>query len=377
MEIPLCIPHLNQEELNLVKEVLESGWLAHGPKNKQFEKEFAQYHGVKHAFSLNSCTSALQLAIQGQDLRGEIIVPSFTFVASANAIITAGCKPVFVDVEYDTCNIDPAKIEEKITPQTKAIMPVHYAGQVCKMDEIIEIAERYNLKIIEDSAECLGGEYKNRRAGTFGVGCFSFFPTKNITSGEGGMLTTNDEKIAEKIIALRGHGISSSTFEREKKEKPWFRAATYPGYNYRLCNVLAAIGLAQLRKLHEMNNLRRKHAEYLNRNLIFDGLTLPVELKECRHVYQMYTVKVSEMIDRTKFVLELRKKGIGANVHFDPPVHLQPFYKNGELYAKDLSVTERLSKSIVTLPMFPQLTKEQLDYMVDCIGEIIKRCKNR
>src|SRR3989344_6438765 len=233
-KIPLCIPDIGDEEVNSVKEVLKSGWLVHGPKTKEFEKKFAGYTGTKKAISVNSCTSALQLVIQALGLKGEIIVPSFTFVASANAIVTAGCKPVFCDIDYDTCNIDPKKIEEKITKKTSAIMVVHYAGQSCEMDKIMEIAKKHNLVVIEDSAECIGGTFYGKKAGSFGIGCFSFFPTKNMTTGEGGMITLNDEKLAEKIKALSVHGILSTTFEREKKEKPWLRAASYAGYNYRM-----------------------------------------------------------------------------------------------------------------------------------------------
>lgn len=374
MNIPLCKPDMGEEEIKLVKEVLNSGWLAHGPKSKQFEESFAKYISTKYATSLNSCTSALQLAIQVQNITGEVIVPSFTFVASANAIVTAGAKPVFVDIEYDTCNIDPSKIKKAITKKTQAIMPVHFAGQSCRMDEVMEIAEKYNLKVIEDSAECLGGEYKGKKAGAFGIGCFSFYPTKNITTGEGGMLTTNDEKLAKKVGALKAHGISSSAFERERKDKPWLRAAMYAGYNYRMCDILAAIGIAQLKKLDKMNELRRKHANYLNKNLSsIKEINIPIELNECKHVYQMYTIKLNEKIDRTKFISKLKEKGIGASVHFDPPVHMQPFYDS--LAHNDLKVTEKISRTIVTLPMFPQLKKEELDFMISSIEEALKALK--
>jgi perosamine synthetase len=372
MKIPLCVPDLGEEELALVKEVLDSGWLAHGPYNKLFEAEFAKYIGVKHAVTLNSCTAALQLALQTQKITGEVIVPSFTFVASANAIITAGAKPVFVDIDYDTCNIDPSKIEAKITSRTQAIMPVHYAGQACRMDEIMDIAERRGLRVIEDSAETIGGTYKGKKTGNFGIGCFSFYPTKNMTTGEGGVLTTDDDKIAELARTYRGHGISSSTFEREKKEQPWLRSASLPGYNFRLCDILAAIGVAQLRKLDDMNERRRQHAAYLNSKLQIEGIELPVELLECKHVYQMYTIKLADGIDRTAFLKFLRDKEIGASVHFDPPVHLQHYYRAGSFDTRELKVTEMVAKRIVTLPMYPTMTREQLDFMVGNIYEAIK-----
>lgn len=373
MNIPLCIPNIGEEELSEVKKVLDSGWLAHGPKTKEFEEEFAKYISVKNAVSVNSGTSALQLAIKSLNKHGEIIVPSFTFVASVNAIINADCKPVFADIKYDTCNIDPADVKKKVTSRTIAIMPVHYAGQACEMSKLIEISEKNNLEIIEDSAETIGGTYKDKKTGSFGIAnCFSFYPTKNITCGEGGMVTTDDKEIASKIATLKAHGISSSAYEREKKEKPWLRIADLAGFNYRLCDILAAIGLVQLKRLDKMNEARRKHAVYLNKNLDFEYIDLPVEQKDCKHVYQMYTIKVSNKIDRTKFVLELRKKGIGASVHFDPPVHLQSFYANKNY---KLPVTEKVANSIVTLPMYPQLKKEELDFVIESVKDVLKICK--
>jgi len=366
MKIPLCIPYIDEEEMALVKEVLDSGWLAHGPKTKQFEEVFAKYIGVKKAISVNSCTSALQLAIIAKELKGEIIVPSFTFMASANAIVTSGCKPVFADIDYKTCNIDPDEIRKKITEKTAAIMPVHFAGQSCDMKEIMEIAEKHNLVVIEDSAECIGGTFDNKKAGSFGIGCFSFYPTKNITTGEGGMLTTNDGKLAEKIAALKAHGVLTSTFERERERRPWLRAATYAGYNFRLCDVLSAIGIVQLKKLDKMNELRRKHAAYLNNELKgVEEIELPYESEKCKHVYQMYTIKLKN--NRDEFVMKLRENRIGASVHFDPPVHTQPFYKG----SYNLPVTEKVSEIILTLPMYPGLKKEQLKYIVDTIKGVI------
>ena len=371
-KIPLCVPDIDEEEIREVSEVLKSGWLVHGPKTKQFEEDFAKYIGAKKAISVNSCTSALQLVIQALGLKGEIIVPSFTFVASANAIVTAGCKPVFCDIDYYTCNIDVKKIEDKITDRTCAIMPVHYAGQSCDMDKIMEIAKKHNLIVIEDSAECIGGTYDGKKTGSFGIGCFSFFPTKNMTTGEGGMITLNDEKLAEKIKALSAHGILSSTFEREKKEKPWFRVASYAGYNYRMSDIQSVMGLVQMKKLEKMNDLRRNHAEYLNQGLRgIKGIILPLENEKSKHVYQMYTIKIHGM-DRNKIVMELRKRGIEANVHFDPPVHLQPYYIKLGYKEGDFPITEKVSKSIITLPMYPGLKKEQLDYMIKTIKELVK-----
>ena len=238
------------------------------------------------------------------------------------------------------------------------------------MDRIMEIANKHHLAVIEDSAETIGGEYKGQKVGSFAIGCFSFFPTKNITTGEGGMFTTNDDVLADKVKALIGHGISSTAFAREKSEKPWFRSASFAGYNFRMSNILAAIGVEQLKKLDEMNEKRRMHARYLNERLRdIDEIDLPVEDKCCKHVYQMYTIKVKNQY-RDNFVHQLRKKGIGASVHFDPPVHKQAYYMENGYGNVDLPVTEKVANSIVTLPMYPQLTQEELDTIISEIKAV-------
>lgn len=375
MKISLCLPNTDRKELKAIEKVLKSGWLTDGPKNTEFEKRFAEYIGVKRAVTLNSGTSALQLALEASSVKGEVILPGFTFVASANAIVNAGAIPVFADIDYNTCNIDPQDIIRKITPRTEAIMAVHFAGQSCKMDKIMEIARRHNLKVIEDSAETIGGTYKKRKTGSFGLGCFSFFPTKNITTGEGGMLTTNDNKIADEVKALAGHGIFKGTYKRQRENKPWFREAGEPGYNYRMSSLLAAMGVEQLKKLDFMNRRRRENAAYLNKRLKFDEIDLPVELKDCKHVYQMYTIKL-DGINRSKFITGLRRRGVMASVHFIPPVHLQGYYARTYKYKRgDLPVTDRVAETIVTLPMYPQLTKRKLDYMIDSISKVLYNAK--
>lgn len=367
--IPLCIPSIGADEIKAVNEVLKSGWLAHGPKNEEFEEAFAKFIGIKHAISMNSCTSALYLVIKALGIKGEVIVPSFTFVASVNAVVTAGADPVFVDIDYNTCNIDPSKIENSITNRTEAIMPVHFGGQSCDMKPIMKIACKLGLAVIEDSAETIGGEYNGKKTGSFGIGCFSFYPTKNITTGEGGILTTDDDQLAEKIRAMVGHGISSTTFKREKSERPWFRSAIYPGYNFRMSNILAVIGVEQIKKLGAMNQKRVEHSRYLNNRLKSVGVVdLPVESSSCKHVYQMYTVKIKG-INRDKFVHALNNEGIGASVHFDPPVHLQSYYKP-RFQNLNLPVTEKVAKTIVTIPMYPQLKKAELDKIAKAVISI-------
>ena len=374
MEVPLCVPDITEEDLARVDEVLRSGWLTHGPHTREFEAAFAGYLGVEHAVSMNSCASALYLAVLSLGIRGEIVMPSFTFVATANAAVAAGARPVFADVDYDTCNVDPAAVEAAITPRTEAIMPVHYAGQACDMDRLTEIARRHKLALIEDSAENTGGEFRGKKAGSFGIGCFSFYPTKNMTTGEGGMLTTDDAGLAETVRTYVGHGIASSTFAREKKERPWLRAATLPGYNFRLTNFQAALGLGQLERLDAMNARRREHAGWFTEHLRgVEGLDLPVEADDAVHVYQMYTVKLRGL-DRTTLLAELRGEGVGASVHFDPPVHQQPWYAARDEYRNaELPVTDRVAASIVTLPLYPGMTEEQREHVrsavIRAVGE--------
>lgn len=366
--IPLARPSITNKEIHNIIKVLKSGHLSSGKKVKEFEREFADYIGVKFALAVNSCASALQIAILVSDLKGEIILPSFTFVASANAIINAGCIPIFGDVDSDTRNIDFRSIEEKITKNTVAIMPVHFAGLSCSMDKITAIAKKHNLTVIEDSAEAIGAQYKGRKTGSWGIGCFSFFPSKNITTGEGGMITSNDEHFIEKARLLISHGISRDSLSRAY---PWYRNAICAGFNYRMTDMQAALGLVQLSRLDELNEKRRRNAFDLNSLLKeIDCIGLPVEPKGYRHVYQMYTIRLdSQRVCRDKLVLYLRDQNIEASVHFVPPVHLCSFFKNSSCGKYSLPVTERLSSTIITLPMYPQLAKSDLRR----ISSVLKR----
>jgi perosamine synthetase len=363
--IPLCIPDMDDSEVRAVAEVLKSGWLAHGPNNHEFEKMFAEYIGVPHAVSLNSCASALFLAVHASGIKGGVILPSFTFVASANAIVTGGAKCVFADIDYDTCCIDVKHVESLITRDTEAIMPVHYAGQAANMKAIAALAAKHKLKVIEDSAEAIGATIDGKQTGSWGIGCWSFYPTKNIATGEGGMLTTTDQALADKARAIAGHGVASSTWAREKKEKPWLRAATYPGFNFRMSNVLAALGVVQMKKLDRMNTARRKHAAQYNSLLKTEHFDLPVEAPGFIHTYQMYTLKLKG-VDRTKFLADLRGQGIGATVHFDPPVHTQPYYAETLGFGNlKLPVTDKVAATIVTLPMYPTMTESDVDFVAE------------
>lgn len=373
MKVPLCIPDITEDDVQRVAEVIRSGWLTDGPYNELLEADFGSYMGSKHAISLNSCTSALHLSLVGLGITGEVITPSFTWSSTANAIITAGAQPVFVDIDYATCNVDPTAIAAAVNSRTEAIMVVHYAGQVCDMDAILAIAERHGLAVIEDSAETIGGDRYGRKGGTFGTtGCYSFYATKNMTTGEGGMLVTDDTALAQRITTLASHGIPTSTLERESSSKPWLRAATLPGYNMRMTNFQAALGIGQLHRLDEMNNKRRRIAAWYDKELAkYDKLDLPIELEGNKHVYQMYTVKLTKG-NRDEFLIAMRERGVQASAHFDPPVHRQPYYE--DLLRKNnshLPITEQVARTIITLPLFPTMTEPQREQVVARIGDVI------
>lgn len=363
-DVPLCRPRIGPAESKAVLEVLESGWLAHGPKNHELEQQFRALTGAPFAIAMNSCTSALQLAIEARGIRGEVIVPSFTFVASANAVVTAGATPVLVDVDPITRCADPEAIAAAVGPRTEAVMVVHYGGQLADMEPIAKTCERHGLALVEDSAETIGSFYRGRPQGSWGDGCFSFFPTKNITTGEGGLLTTHDADVQRKARALIGHGIESTTLEREKAARPWLRAATFAGYNFRMSHLLATLGVEQMKRLEELNAGRRRVASrYLEELADLDGLELPVIADGRTHVWQMFTVVVREA-DRTELLRKLRSVGVGASVHFDPPVHLQPRYRDAKVGPGGLAHTEWLAEHIVTLPMDPGLDDADVDHVV-------------
>ncbi len=382
MHIPLCQTYFDESEFQLVQDALQSGWVTHGPYNTQFEAQFCQLLGVPHAISLNSCTAALFLALLAHDIRGEVILPAFTFVASANAVVTAGATPVLADIDPRTGTLAVDAIKAKITPRTEALMVVHFAGQTAAMDALASLAETHRLLLIEDSAETLNATFNGKQAGSFGVGCFSFFPTKNITTGEGGMLTTHDDHLAARVRALMAHGIPRITHERQQDTRPWFRDALYAGYNFRLSNILAALGTAQMKKLAEITQKRQQHAHQLSallQPLAQDGfLTLPYTQPQATHAFQMYTLQLTHAKGRDELVTYLKQQGIEASVHFQPPVHQHRYYQDyyrakPAYYTSDLDQTENLSACILTLPMYPGLNSAQLTYMADALHAYFKR----
>lgn len=371
--IPLSRPSFNKSEIDLVTNVMKSEWLTHGKYNQKFESNFNKKFKFRYSLTLNSCTSALELAIKVNNITGEVIVPSFTWVSSANAIVSSGAKPVFCDSDYQTRNVTLDNIKSVYTKKTQAIMVVHFGGQSCEMDKISKFCLKNNLYLIEDSAESIGGKWKGKYVGSWGIGCFSFFPTKNLTTGEGGLISTNNKIQWEKMKSIAAHGLLTQSIERENMGYNfWDRVAIYPGHNYRMSNILAAIGYIQLKKLDKFNNQRRKIASLYNKLLINLPLQIPVEHKNAYHVYQMYTITVEEKY-RDRLVNYLKKQGIGASVHFSPPLHLHPFYDRNFKTKQDLKNAVRLSKTIVTLPIYYQMTNKDVKSVCECIKIFFKK----
>jgi len=369
MQVPLSKHSLGDAEIAAAVAVMQGQWLSAHDKAAELERMVAEYVGVKHAVACNSCTSALWAVLMAADVCGEVILPSFTFAASANAVIRAGGTPVFVDIEESTRNIDPKAIEAAITPRTEAIMPVHFAGLPANMPEIMAIAEKHGLFVVEDAAECLGGAIKGKKAGSFGhAGCFSFFPTKNITCGEGGMVVTGDPVLAQDVRLLVTHGIVRD------KGLHWRRDTHVPGMNLRLSDILAAVGVEQMKRVDELNESRKRIAYGFDSILrCLPGFDCPVYDYGYTHTWQMYTILLEMPEWRDGFVKSLNERGIGASVHFDPPVHQQKWYV--EVYGEQsLPVTENVASRIVTLPIYPSMMRAEMQAVVDAVKEVAREC---
>jgi perosamine synthetase len=363
--IPLFKSNLDKYDFKAMTDSLKTGWLTHGKNNLIFEKNFAKYIGTKYAISMNSCTSALECALKVIKKKGEVIIPSWTWVSTANAVINTGNIPVFIDVDLNSRNVTADEIKKKINKKTIAVIVVHYSGLPCDMGEIVKITKKKNIELIEDSAETLGAKYKNKQAGSFGTGCFSFFPTKNITTTEGGMLTTNNKKHYIEIKKIIAHGIDKSP-----QKKFWHRVATLPGHNFRLPNHLAALGNSQLKKLNNFNSKRRLVAKKYNK--FFLKYTNIFEIQKLTkfftHSYQMYSVLVNAK-KRNSLLYYLKENGVDASVHFDPPLHKQKYLKK---FTTKLINTDKLAKEILTLPIYPELSNANMAFILKRIEKWVK-----
>lgn len=355
--IPIAKPLIGEEEKRAVLEVLSSGALAQGTKVKQFEENFAGYVCTKYAIATSSGTTALHAALlaAGIEKGDEVITTPFSFIATANAILYCGAKPVFVDIDPKTFNIDAEKIEEKITKRTKAFLVVHLYGQSCSIDAIKEICEDHDLKLIEDACQAHGAEYRGRKVGSFGdCAVFSFYSTKNMTTGEGGMITTDDARIAEKARLIREHGSKLRYYH------------DVLGYNYRMTDIAAAIGIEQLKKLDAMNHKRISNAKLLTRGIEkITGLETPYISPHAKHVFHQYTIRVREEygISRDALVERLNKNGIGTLVYYPLPIHKQKLYKKLG-YRDKLPMAEEAAKEVLSLPVHAGVSETEIRHIV-------------
>lgn len=371
--IPVFRPSMNKEViLPELEKIFDTGWIGLGPKTAEFEEKFAEYIGVKYAVGVNSATAALHLAcyVLGIEEGDQVIVPSMTFVSTALAPLYCGATPVFVDIEEDTLCIDPVDIKKKVTSRTKTIILVHYGGHACRMDEIMEIARKHDLRVIEDAAHGCGGKYKDFMFGSIGImGCFSFHPVKNLPTGDGGMITTNDERLYDELKKLRWLGIDKGTWDRSSpKGYSWEYSVDRLGFKYHMNDITAVIGLAQLKVLEGHNLIRREYArKYDEAFRDVDWIETPVEKDYAYSARHNYVVKVPMRNELNEY---LRATGISTGVHYEPIHHFKVF---GNARA-DVPVTERVWPKLLTLPLYPGMTEERFNKIV---SEIIKFGKEK
>ena len=357
IKVPVAKPIIGDEEIENVVEVLKSGMIAQGPKVAEFEQKFADWIGTKYAIAVNSGTAALHVALLscGIGKGDEVITTPFTFIASGNAIVYTGAKPVFADIDLKTYTLNPDTIESLITENTKAILPVHLYGQSANMDRINEIAEKHGLIVIEDAAQAHGATCNGKNVGNMGdMACFSFYPTKNMTTSEGGIITTDDEDLADNAKMFRAHGASIRYHHDEV------------GYNFRMTDISAAIGLAQLEKIDGFNDKRIENADYLNEGLKdVEGVITPYCAYDSKHVYHQYTIRV-EKGERDDWVDIINGCGVGTGIHYPIPLYNQPIYKSLG-FGGDCPNAEIAADNVISLPVHPSLTKEDLDLVIEAV----------
>jgi perosamine synthetase len=374
---------IEEEEIRGVIDVLQSGWLTTGPRVKEFEAKFAKYVGTSHAVACSSCTAALHLALAAIDIAegDEVILPTMTFASSGEVILYFKARPVLVDCKKGSFHIDPEQIAGAITSRTRAILPVHYSGYPCNMDAILEIARQHGLKVIEDAAHALPSRYRDRMVGTLGdITCFSFYATKTLTTGEGGMATTENAELAERMRILSLHGISKDAWKRYTAEGTWSYDILETGYKYNLTDLQAAIGLAQLAKCDAMRERRvaiaKRYSEALSR---LDAYEVPSAPEHTQHAWHLYALQVNApalRIDRNRVIEELKSRGIGTSVHFIP-LHLHTLYQQqlGYETGQFPNAEERFGRAI-SLPIYPGLTEMETDRVIEALHDIAREYRS-
>ncbi|MGB9177721.1 MAG: DegT/DnrJ/EryC1/StrS aminotransferase family protein [Pyrinomonadaceae bacterium] len=384
--LPFALPSIGEEEIAEVVDTLRSGWITTGPKVKAFEEQFAHYVSATHALAVNSCTAALHTALTalGIGLGDEVIVPTFTFCATANVVVHLGAHPVLVDIGSDF-QILPEAIEAAITEKTRAIMPVHYAGQACDLDAIYEIAARYDLAVIEDAAHAVGTTYGGHKIGGDELQArfphlrrataFSFYANKNMTTGEGGMLTTADAELAQKMRTLTLHGMSKDAWKRYMNAGSWYYEVVAAGYKNNMTDIAAALGIHQLRRLESFIQARQRIARMYDEAFAdLPSVLTPLAHADRNHVYHLYALRLclEELtIDRAEFIEKLKAQGIGSSVHFIP-IHLHPFYQSEFGYTRgDLPHAEAAYESVVSLPLYPLMSRSDALDVIEAVTQLI------
>jgi len=386
MKIALSRPDITEKEIEAVLAVIKTPYLSLGPKHKEFEESVAEYIGVKYAISVSSGTAGLHLVIRALDIKegDEVITTPFSFVSSSNVMLFERARPVFVDIDPGTLNIDTQNIEElfasrydfdgevlrnrKTRAEVKAVLPVHVFGQPCDMDGIIQIAKKYNLKVVEDACEAIGAEYKGKKVGTFGeASVFAFYANKQITTAEGGMIVSNDERIAKLCKSMRNQGRDEGS--------DWLIHRRL-GYNYRLNEMSAALGIAQMGRIKEILQARERVATIYNERLKdFKNIEIPYISSQTKMSWFVYVIRVGRKINRDKVMEHLQEKGIECRAYF-PPIHLQPFYREMFGFKEgDFPITEKVCKSTIALPFYNNLLEMQIDYVCENLKEILEAMK--
>jgi dTDP-4-amino-4,6-dideoxygalactose transaminase len=376
LEVPFHRASVGEEEAQAAAEVIRSGWMTMGPKTFEFEQAFADYLGVEHAIAVSTGTAALHLALEAAGISSgdEVIVPTTTFTATAEAVTYLGARPVLADIDPFTMNIDVADAARRVTRKTKAIVPVHLAGQPCEMEEILTLARRHNLRVIEDAAHALPSDYHGKRVGQISeFTCFSFYATKTLTTGEGGMVTTNNSEAAKRIRLMRLHGIERDAWKRYRSDGSWQYEVLEAGFKYNLTDFQAAIGLVQLAKCDAMRDARQSIAgKYTNAFSLIDSLITPVERPDRVSSWHLYILRLRlDMLNSTRdaFLAELRRRGVGCSVHFIP-LHLQPYYQRAYGYRSgDLPNAEAQYRSCFSLPIYPGLNWDSVKHVVDAVKD--------
>ena len=374
VKFPAYEPWISNDDKRIVNTTLDQTMLTFGPQLEKFESDFSKYTKAKYAIAVSNCTAALHLSLKALGIKekDEVIIPDLTFVADANAILACNAKPIIVDINKNNFFLSISNLKKNITKKTKAIIPVHIYGQVCNIDEVLDIARTNNLKVVEDCAHAIGTFHKSKHVGTIGnTGCFSFYPTKNITTAEGGMVITNSKNIADKIRQLRSHGMLKSLKRRYTDGYPWVFDIVEPGYNYRLDEIRCALGISQLRRVAKINRMRKTAASYYHSKLQnIPGIILPDLVSDKSHSYHLYTIRITKSfgMSRNQLFKKLKQAGIRTTVYW-MPIHEFTAYSK---YVKksNIKTTSKIYDEILSLPLFPNISKGHQDAVINCIKSL-------